>query len=329
MMRWNMDTDYIQNLRYKLQKRFRKVNAAEYQIFHYSLKQFWGFLESYTIFVGIMEDLERKVTHLDSEADSVINDQATLVFDNELENVGLSYLVLRKCVESQDQNQEIVISHNYSGETNHNDALEFFKEFFVETFYDFIDEQIDDQRAILSILLRYKKKCEWFQRDNLFNLWENNTQIGEKLLAFNLYEYLFDQGIDFIIEPTSFSGKIDLISAQSGEERLLADVKIFNPNKSKGIDYISKGFNQIYIYTLDYNESFGYLIIFKTCGEDLRFSLPNKEQTIPFVWHNNKTIFFLTIDIFPHNTSASKRGKLKTIEITENNLINYVKGKRD
>jgi hypothetical protein len=36
-----MNPDYVQNLRYKLQKRFRRLNAAGWEIFHYALKQFW------------------------------------------------------------------------------------------------------------------------------------------------------------------------------------------------------------------------------------------------------------------------------------------------
>ncbi|RCV64829.1 hypothetical protein C5S53_06820 [Methanophagales archaeon] len=89
-----------------------------------------------------------------------------------------------------------------------------------------------------------------------------------------------------------------MIAAQKSDEPLIADVKIFNPEKGKGTDYIAKGFNQIYLYTLDYNEPFGYLIIYNTSGQDLRFALANQEQTTPFVVHNNKTIFVVTIDIF-------------------------------
>jgi len=45
--------------------------------------------------------------------------------------------------------------------------------------------------------------------------------------AYDLYEYLHDQGIQFHIEPESASGRVDLISAQSGKDRLMADAKNF------------------------------------------------------------------------------------------------------
>ena len=135
-----------------------------------------------------------------------------------------------------------------------------------------------------------------------------------------LYEYLYDQGIYFSIEPTSASGEADAVLSQSGEEPLIADVKIFNPNKGKSKDYIAKGFRQVYDYTLDYNEPIGYLVIFKTSEEELKFSLPHSSHSTPFVEHNNKTIYFIVIDIHSYDTTASKRGKLKFIEFTEADL---------
>ena len=175
-----------------------------------------------------------------------------------------------------------------------------------------MDEQLEDQRVILALLRRYKHKCEWFQREHLFDLWESNTQKGEKNLSMHLYEWLYDQGLDFVIEPSSASGEADLIAAQQSKNPLVADVKIFNPDKGRGIQYIAQGFNQIYLYTQDYNEAFGYLIIFNTSGKDLKFAVANQTQGIPSVTHNNKTLFILTIDIFPHEASASKRGLLET-----------------
>ncbi len=318
-----MNSEYVQNLRYKLQKRVRKLNSTGYKVFHYQLKQFWRFLKNNPILTSIMEDLGRRYPSTEAEAEKIIGGNA-LVFDNELENAAASYFLIRKCVESDNQMAEVNIGQGYSHESHHDNTLESFKSLFLETFYEYLDEQLDDQRAILALLRRYKHKCEWFQREHLYQLWNENTQGGEKLLALHLYEYLHDQGLDFAIEPSSVSGEVDLIAAQRTDDPLIADAKIFNPQQSKGIAYIAKGFNQIYLYTLDYNEPFGYLIIYKTCEDDLRFALSDQAQSIPFVVHNNKTIFLITIDIFPHKESASKRGSLKTIEIIEKDLIKPV-----
>jgi hypothetical protein len=167
----------------------------------------------------------------------------------------------------------------------------------------------------LSLLRKYKHRCEWFRRAQLFDQGKADTKRGEKVLSYDLYEYLHDQGLQFHIEPQSESGRIDLISAQSSKDRLVADAKIFNPEGGQNPSYIIKGFRQVYDYTKDFNEPFGYLVIFKTCEQDLSIPTQNQESTIPFITHNNKTIFIIVIDIFPYDESASKRGKLKAHEI--------------
>lgn len=317
-----MNAEHIQNLRYKLQKRVRRLNSSEYQVFHYLLKQFWGFLKSYPIFVGILEDLEHRCPSAEDKAKEIVENRKVIIAENELEDAAISYFVIKKCVESNDDTMEFMLGGIYDSHSSHsNDMLSYFKSLFLEPLYEYLDEQIDDQMVILALLKRYKHKCEWFQRDYLFNLWEGNTEKGEKLLASHLYEYLHDQGLDFIIEPSSASGEIDLIADQKSDDPLLADAKIFNPDKSKGKSYIANGFKQVYTYTQDYNEPFGYLVIYKTSGRDLKFNLSKQMQSTPFLLHNNKTIFLITIDIFPHKTSASKRGILEPVEITEKDLI--------
>lgn len=315
-----MDKEYVQNLRYKLQKRVRRVNSSEWQVFHYVLKQFWGFLNDQPLLVGIMQNLEAKTAPIANDVEKIFSSREAIVFETEEENTAASYLVLKKCVESVNAQIEINISHNYSNESKHNDALEAFKDIFVEPFYEYLDENLDDSGLILALLRKYKHKCEWFQRNKLYEAWSENTQKGEKILALHLYEYMHDQGVDFSIEPTSASGEVDLVSAQTSAEPLIADAKIFNPAKSKGKDYIAKGFRQLYNYTLDFNQPSGYLVIFKTCEEDLKLPFANQSQMTPFVQHNNKTIFFLVIDIFAYEKSASKRGKLEFVELPEDGL---------
>lgn len=315
-----MDKDYIQNVRYKLQKRVRRVNSSEFQVFHYVLKQLWGFLHDQPLFLGIMQELSLKADRVADDVEKIFSGRNAIVFDSEEENVVAAYLVIKRCVESDKNNIEIEIAHNYSNEGKHNDALEAFKDIFVEPFYEYLDENLDDSGFILSLLHRYKHKCEWFLRNLLYSTWEKETRKGEKLLALHLYEYLHDQGVEFSIEPSSASGEADLVSAQNTDEPLIADVKIFNPAKSKGKDYIAKGFRQIYTYTLDYNEPMGFLIIFKTCEEDIKLPFTNQAQKTPFVQHNNKTIFFLVVDVYPYEKSASKRCKLEFVELTEDVL---------
>ncbi|MCK4334309.1 hypothetical protein KAX06_05950 [candidate division WOR-3 bacterium] len=320
-----MDPNYVQNLRYKLQKRMRRVNGADSQVLHAVVQQFWGYINSNSIFLGILEKIEHNIPEeIQGPAINIPTGNLSGPFYPEDEKglVALSYLVLKGCIERSSKDSEINAGLIYSLENSLSNASDLFKSLFVEPLYDYLDEQLDDQRAILALLRKYKHKCEWFQRDKLFELWKNNTQKGERLLAMHLYEYLHDQGLDFSIEPQSISGEADLVAAQKSDDPLIADVKIFNaPNKKS---YIAKGFTQIYRYTRDYSEPFGYLIIFNTSNSDLKLVLSHQEQSTPFVVYNGKTIFMLTIDIYPIEATASKEGKLKTVQITEKDLVKVI-----
>jgi hypothetical protein len=191
----------------------------------------------------------------------------------------------------------------------------------MEPLFDYIDEQIDDKRMTLVLLKKFKHRCEWFLRSEMYARFKEDTGKGENILASRLYQYLHDQGVQFHIEPQSASGRIDLISTQSGKDRLVADAKLFNPERGQDRGYIIKGFRQIYEYTKDFNETFGYLVIFKTCDQDLSIPTQHQESTVPFITHNNKTIFLVVIDIFDYPESASKRGKLQAYEITPQQFV--------
>jgi len=316
-----MDTNVLQTLRYKLQKRLKRINAADFQIFHSIVVQTFGFLSENPVVRGIL-DLERRAPSAEKESEQLF--QGTLLAgDNELQHIALCYALLKRTVASG-EDKEIELGHTFGNCSKHKEAAECFIDLFIEPLFDYIDEQIDDRRTTLGLLLKYKHRVEWFRRDELRARFEAATQKGEKTLALDLYACLHDQGLDFSIEPSSISGEADLISAQEGPDRLVADVKIFDPGKSKGTSYLCAGFNQVYQYTKDYNDPFGYLVVFKSCREDLSVHARDQDVAIPFFTHNNKTIFVLVIDIFDYPQTASKRGHLKSYELLEEELIRTI-----
>lgn len=208
------------------------------------------------------------------------------------------------------------------------DSLRRFKDLFLVPFYEYIDEQINEQKITLSLLLKYKHRSEWFHREQLaLIINKSNSRCMEKQLALNLYSYLYDQGLNFQIEPSSITGEIDLIAAQGSNDPLLADAKIFDADE-RSKTYIRKGFNQIYTYTQQYNEPCGYLVIFRITERDLNFSVSQTFHGIPAVTYNHKTIFLLTIDIHSHEKSVSQRKPLQAITITEDELITAIEDEK-
>jgi len=320
-----MNPLYIQNLRYKLQKRVNRLNSVDASLFGVTLAQFWRFFEQQSIYVGILDELIAQSPQLDEIIDN-IKEQAGVVGKTEEEAAAIGYIILKYLVEKQsDYSQKLYLySHKYNPEAEDNVmAVNTIRQVFLIPFYEYVDEHLDDQRTMLSLLIRYKHRSEWFQKDTLWDL-SQETQVGEKNLAQDLYGYLYDQGIDFTIEPSSITGKIDFIAAQNTTDPVLLDVKIFD-GKDKSKHYIRKGFNQLYTYTQQFNRPFGYLVIYKTTDRDLHFALPLLSfSDIPMVVYNYKTIFLLTIDIHKYTEPVSRRKPLRSIKITYDDLVTAV-----
>jgi hypothetical protein len=312
-----MDPRIIQNLRYKLQKRVSRLHAIDTDNgFIFTLPQFWRFFDRQPIFIGIIQELLTQFPDIERDVDRIFAGEA-LYGETEEEAAALGYKVLRRLTDPDNELQKVGIAYRRASRSY--PAREAIIEIHLEPFYEYVDEQLDDQRAALALLVRYKHRSEWFHHERLWQLSTKDTRNAEKSLALDLYAYLYDQGIDFNIETESIRGRIDLIAAQETDDPLLLDAKIFD-NGSRDKYYIRKAFCQIYTYTQHFNEAFGYLIIFNTSGKDLRLSLQQSGGT-PVLVHNHKTIFFVLVDIFPHEKPVSQRSPLKVVEITEEEFI--------
>ena len=311
------------NMQDKLLRKKNRLENEHHDVYHATLQQFMSFLRKQPVLMGIIESLINNYPGAQKEAESIVNKRATLAYDNEHEHFAVTYHVLYLCSKSQDKIVEANIGRNYHFDKTYNNNLLDFNRIFTTPFIDFLIEELEEQSEVLSLLVKYKQKCEWFQRSRLYDMWVNDTVIGEKLLAYDMYEYLHENNIIFNIEPLSVSGEIDMIARQGTEDPLLADAKIFNTDRSKGSSYIKKGVSQLYNYMCDYNESVGYLVIFTTCEKNVYFNL-EKKQGVPRLFYCNRSIFFVVIDIFPHSTSASHRKPTDFVNINEDYLTTNI-----
>jgi hypothetical protein len=203
-----MQTNYLQNIRYKLQKRIRRLNGAGLNEFLFVLKQFWVFFESYPILTAVRDELLAKFPNASAEVEK--RKPGQLVYgDTEEESAAIGYAVLKECAS---QTQPYSLATFMSPTPIGRPMLDTLRQAYLEPFYGYLDEHLDDRNFILYCLERYKRTCEWFERDRLFRIWSAETQRGEKLLALDLYRYLFEQGIEFHIEPWSASGEADMVA---------------------------------------------------------------------------------------------------------------------
>lgn len=320
-----MNSDYVRNIRFKLQTRINELSQTQdLNSFYFSLKRFWDYIGTNPIIEEIVNGLANSFPDLEQQVSNISPEHGVYGL-NVAEQAALSYFVIKTALESN-PSRILNLAFPYGRKKTAYEAIDSFRVAFLNPFYDYIDEQLHDQEFPLSFLLHYKQKCEWFQRHDLYNQWEKERKTGESLLKRHLFEYFHDQGFNILAkEPASPSGEVDLIAVYSNELPIILEAKVFSEG-AKSKHHIVTGFKQVYSYVEDYVSPSGILLIYKTCGFDLKIDVPDSRQTIPCVSYNNKLILLLVVDIFLYEKTASKRGPVKAVVITEKDLVQELEG---
>lgn len=312
-----MDSNYLQRLRFQLQKRYRRLNSCGYLLFHSALVQYWNYLQAQPLTGGVLARLDAETLKHEGAVEALVKRREIEEFGDERAHIAFVYRVIQHCVRQPLGNgvgPEVMIGHSLCNESRHDDALNSFREVFLEPFYEFLDDALDQQGAVLSLLIKYKRKVEWFEREAV----ASSAAGDERTLAKHLYAYLFDQGLDFQIEPHSVSGEADLVATD-----LILDAKVFDGAR-RGVSYLASGVHQVHTYARDFNQDVGYLVAYKTCPENIDFAFSTGGQLVPHVVAGGKTIYVLVIDICIHDASASKRGVLKVHTVSSDVLVQTI-----
>jgi len=312
----------LRDLRYKLQQRRDNILRAEFQRFCSNLIYFMNFIESNPLIKSISDELEihtKDIMPASEWVDKLKNERNAPIYDDETLNACFCQSMIRYTIDVGTGKLDELF-WTITSKKDRPDQLDVFNEEYVNSFYQYLDERIDDFNSTLYLLQKYKYACEWFERDRLYSQYKGNESRGEANLDKDLRRFLFLQGIDYpFSSPLSASGRADVIAELDTDHPLVLEIKIFDLDKNYDKSYIRKGFRQAYDYANDYNEPVGYLFVFKTCERDLVFNL--KESGMPReVIVGDKTIFIIQSDIFVHEKSASERKKLDPYVIDEDYL---------
>lgn len=184
-------------------------------------------------------------------------------------------------------------------------SISLFLSLFLVPVLEYIKDNLDKNVLVLDVLKKFKQKSEWFNKTEMYKIYDENQGTGEDKLKKYLYEYLFNQDIPFLVEPSSPSGKIDFLLQQSGEDRIGCEAKVYKGNNKP---YIIHGIQtQLPTYLQEHNLSVGYMVIFKVSQRKLLINL-EIEQGLNYVDIGSKRIFIIVVDVFM-TTPASKKAK--------------------
>ncbi|MBD2611391.1 hypothetical protein H6G94_08920 [Nostoc punctiforme FACHB-252] len=201
---------------------------------------------------------------------------------------------------------------------------------YIDPLVYYIQDKLDESSTVLYLLEKYKQRCEWFFKEEICKLYEDNQGNAEKhgsqeqVLDKELRKFLFDQGIDYpFSQPLSPSGKADIVSLLNTKDPLVLEVKIFDRDNDYEKKAIINGFKQIVKYANNYNKSIGYLFLYNFDTAEINIVTSNNTNNFPNrIIFNGKIYFIIIVNIHKLNAvSASKiKGKLEKITFFEEEL---------
>ena len=315
---------YLHNLRVRLQERRNRLYKTGYRTYDGELLYLLQFLDGNQYTRSLLNELEVS-TAVDFE--QWVSEQGirNVQFPHsEAGRAKVCYGILKRCASDNNGEEGVRWTRAFSSETNFDAKFRDFTEAVVDPFVNFLHDQIDDGGNILYLLERFKLKAEWFRREELYGLYQGDTSVGESSLDQELRASLFEGGVDYpFSQPSSPSGKADIVALLGSDDPLVLEVKVFDPDRSRGKSNLRQGLHQVLRYANDYNQSLGYLVIFNCSDRQLVISSEEASgaEFPPRITYGGKTFFAIPIDIHPDIASASKEKPASRLTIGYKELI--------
>lgn len=341
-----MDQLMLQRTRYVLRSRVRRVQTCPPALFVATCQHLLKWIENYPVLSGIVRNLQTVPGEYKEQIDRIVHEapKAQGSFDPGFYSARSSQehaaicLKLTQAVAALDtiedsRKQDFVLRclGEYVTENTHiksDEALEALRDVAVDGLFEYLDEQVDARNVFYAVLQKYKQRSEWFNRMRLRKIaddgWEGRT--GERALVLDLQEYVLDQGVEFMVEPVSASGEADLILRDSEGRYIIIDAKYVpaDATRSRILERIASGFNQVFRYCDDYNEAAGFLVVFTRTSDKSRLELEGSDD-FHFIELGGKVIYYLPVSI-ADLPSASTEGRAKEFLFFAKELVDTIAG---
>lgn len=334
-----MDDQLIQRSRYVLKTRIRRAKTCPRNLFPSACFHLLNWINNHPVFYGALVILRTNKPGFKEELNNFLRNDKKSDADYEafkysatstIEHSAICLFIIEFIANMSEE--EILYSgffheityyllNNFQHERD--EQLETLRNVALDGLYEYLDEQIDGRNVLYGIILKYKQRSEWFRRERLRTLVNQGVEgkSGERALAVDLQEYIFNQGVEFYIEPSSASGEADLIIKAAEGKNNIIDAKYIKPDSTRSeiVRKISSGFHQVFRYCEDYNEYEGYLVTFVNLDKRIDFELEEVDG-IKIFRLGSKVIYHLFVDI-TDSPSASKSGKAEEILIKRDELV--------
>jgi hypothetical protein len=338
-----MDPQLLQRTRYVLRSRVRRTQTCPASLFPSACKHLVDWVSNHPVFSSLIKSLEatenesieqiRYVTEQGLNSSQDFYNEGRYYDATSIEEHSSICWLIVKAVSQATKKDEVQVRRLYNGIHNYivcdedfveiEKSIETIRDVAVEGLFEYLDERLDSRNVIYSLLIKYKERSEWFHRSRLRKVADEGLEgkTGERGLAVDLQEYVFNQQVEFIIEPVSSSGETDLILKDPEGRRLILDAKYVKENAERNeiVKKIRDGIHQLYRYEEDYNEPEGFLVVFVRTKKRIA---PELEQSdgLRFIKLGGKIIYYLEVHI-SDEPSASLSGRAEEVHISRDELV--------
>ena len=338
-----MDPQVIQRIRYVLRTRFRRAQTCPLALFPSACEHLLIWLENHPVLFSLVQRLKSLSTESQKQIERIVAEVPNVhgyyqpgfyTATSTEEHAALCLHVVRAITNTTAMQPDVrdfvvcSLAEYLTGQDpgKAEEAVKPLRDVAVDGVYEYLDEQIDTRNVIYSILLKYKQHSEWFNRKRLRGIADEGLEgiKGERGLARDLNEYVFNQHVEFIIEARSSSGEADLILREPAGRYLIIDAKYVPVDSTRSTirDQMNSGFHQVARYCGDYHEPEGFLVSFIRTSTRISLDLEESDG-LRFLKLGGKTIYYLPVQI-SDEPSASKSGKANEVVITKEELVSPV-----
>ena len=334
-----MNDALMQKTRYVLHSRFRIPQSSPDDLFSPACAQILTWIENHLILAPIASALKREFPKPFEQVEKIIKDTSDNITSynpgNYMpktinERAALCYAIMygaklaQKNERSVQQFQYRCLSEYITGNENNDldEVMEVLKDVAVDGFFEYLDEHLDDRNAAFGLLLKYKQLTEWFNQEKIRQIASHgeNRRGGERALAADLQAFIMQQGVEFVVEPMSAGGEVDLVLRDSNGRYLLIDAKYMKEDATRNdiLQKLKYGFHQLMRYCEDYNEPYGFLITFNASSKRIALGA-SESDGMTFVKIGSKCIYHVVVNLTIEPT-ASKLGQASEVKIEEDEL---------
>ncbi len=210
-----------------------------------------------------------------------------------------------------------------------------FVDVFIDPIIDYLEGVRDTDDLTLATMVRYKQRCEWFDKECLRKMaWQDESPVSgqntdadrsihgqvEERLKRDFCRYLFDLGLEFVIEPQSPSrtGAADVLAPKLADgRRLVVEAKVYDGVRRKE-SWVKGGISQAAQYANDWGEPRAYLLVYNVVDNVvLNFRGAQQEDKFWVANSLNREVKIVSIDLgnMPP-ASQSDRISQKAIDLT-------------